>query len=78
MKTLSQVEKLAQNYAQKVIDEKRKLFKTKDNTKNNLNLNNIIEAIENRTTNIIQRIQYDTKQKEKIIFCETLHNNIQI
>jgi hypothetical protein len=63
-------EELAQTYIQKVIDEKNKLFKTKEKLENQTVFDNIVKAIENRINNMIQRAEYDTKQKLKLMFDE--------
>jgi hypothetical protein len=68
--TVLKAEELAQTYVQKVIDEKNKLFKTKEKLETQTVFDNIVKAIENRITNMIQRAEYDTKQKLKLIFHE--------
>ncbi len=68
--TMLKAEELAQTYIQKVIDEKNKLFKTKEKLENQTVFDNIVKAIENRINNMIQRAEYDTKQKLKLMFDE--------
>ena len=62
---------MAQTYVQKIIDEKTKLLKTREKQENKTQFDHIITSIENRVTNMLQRAQYNTKQKLKLLFDET-------
>ena len=66
--TLTLAEQIAQNYAQKGLVETTKLYKRRETNKTAFLLDNTIDMIENRSKQLIQRIQYDAEHKNKIIF----------
>ena len=65
--TLILAEQKADNYARKANDENNKLYRRRASSKNVQHLNHTIDAIENRSKQLMQRIQYDTKQKQRMI-----------
>ncbi len=67
--TTSSAEKIAQCYADKVNDAKKKILNNREKLKKPPTVDKIITAIENRQVNMVQRAQYNIEQTLNIIFC---------
>jgi hypothetical protein len=71
--TLYRAEEMAQSYVRIAFLKKKKLSYT-HTTKTNESMsifNTVINLKQRRESNIIQRIQYDTEQKMRILFDQT-------
>ena len=55
-------------HAQKALHEKYKLLSIQGGPKHTSNLDTIINAIQTRESNVVQRIEYDTQQEMKMLF----------
>ena len=67
--TFSSMEKIFEDYNDKINRVKTKLQTTKENIKKpEINIDQVIQAIEQRQMNIQQRIQYQTAYKIKLLF----------
>jgi putative ribosome biogenesis GTPase RsgA len=65
--TISSAETIAQQYLQKVIDEKQKILNNRDKFQKPPSVDTIITSIENRQNNMIQRMQYNIEQQLKTL-----------
>lgn len=65
--TISSAEIIAQEYLQKVIDEKQKILNNQGKFKKSPTVHTVITSIENRQLNMIHRAQYNTEQQLKIL-----------
>ncbi|CAF1394067.1 unnamed protein product [Adineta steineri] len=72
MKTISTAETIAENYAEKVNNEKQKVLNNQEKFKKPPTVDSVITAIENRQLNMIQRAQYNIEQILKTIFHENI------
>jgi hypothetical protein len=63
--TISTAEAIAQQYQQKVNDQKQKILNNREKFKKPPSVDIIHDAIENRQTNIIQRAEYNVEQQVK-------------
>ncbi|CAF1336678.1 unnamed protein product [Adineta steineri] len=72
MKTISTAETIAENYVEKVNNEKQKLSNNQEKFKKPPTVDSVITAIENRQLNMIQRAQYNIEQILKTIFQENI------
>ena len=66
-KALILAEELAHESGQKAYAEKTKLYHRRVHCKDVLHYDRTIDAIEKRTNHIIQRIQYNTQQKQRLL-----------
>ena len=66
-KTLALAEQLTQDWAYKAINEQVKVSNCRKKRKNVLLHDQKMQALEDRTQQFIERMQYDTEQKQRII-----------
>jgi hypothetical protein len=76
VKTLSKAEEIVETYVQQVNNEKIKLFNNRDKFTKPPTVDTVVAAIENRRTNMIERAQYNTDHKLKIIFGKTFTKTV--
>jgi hypothetical protein len=65
---ISTAETITQGYQQKVNDEKQKILKNKKKFKKPPSVDSIIDTIENRQMNMIQRAQFNIEQQIKSLY----------
>ena len=69
-------QQVMQSHAKIALDERTKLLTIKERPIHIPNLGKVIAAIQTRQSNMIQRLEYDTQQKLKLLLDDTDDTNI--
>ncbi|CAF4280786.1 unnamed protein product, partial [Adineta steineri] len=72
MKTIYTAETIAENYVQKVNNERQKVLNNQEKFKKPPTVDSVITAIENRQLNMVESAQYNIEQILKTIFQENI------
>ncbi len=75
--TISTAEAIAQQYVQTVNDQKQKILHNREKFKKPPSVDVILDAIENRQINMVQRVEYNIAQQTKYLMHQNINKSTQ-